>query len=411
MPETVIDLNGVAKRYRLRRGWHVTSLRDELVRFGTRMLGRTVEPREEFWALRDVTFALERGEILGLVGMNGAGKSTLLKILSKVTVPTAGSFVARGRLGALIEIGAGFHPELSGRENIFLNGAIMGMTRREIQGKFDRIVAFAEVERFIDTPIKHYSSGMQMRLGFAVAAHTDPDILLIDEILAVGDASFQAKCLNKLAELKEEDKTIILVSHNLTTITEHSKRVLWLDRGAVRMIGDPETVVNSFLEHATEEVGRDDEPSGAASRREIGKQISIVGVTVTDEGQGPQTRFDRGDAVLVDVAYAAAQPMPGAVFVVSIHDVQGYPLGGVSTDPTVVKIAGAPERRVVRLRLDPLILNKGVYTLSVHVMDPVTKRYYEIKRRAARLLVDGKRAGCREASGHVYYPHQWEQVE
>jgi lipopolysaccharide transport system ATP-binding protein len=410
MSDTVIDLNGVAKRYRLRRGWHVTSLRDEVVRLGSRLLGRPVEPREEFWALRDVTFSLERGEILGLVGMNGAGKSTLLKILSKVTVPTRGSFVARGRLGALIEIGAGFHPELSGRENIFLNGAIMGMSRREVQGKFDRIVSFAEVERFIDTPIKHYSSGMQMRLGFAVAAHTDPDILLIDEILAVGDASFQAKCLNKLAELKEEDKTIILVSHNLTTITEHSKRVLWLDHGAVRMIGEPDAVVDAFLEHVTEEIGGDDEAGGLGGR-DIGKEISILGVSLADEFQHPQSRFDRGDAVLIDVSYSASQAMPGAVFLISIQDVQGYPLGGVSTDPDAVKINGAVDRGVVRLRLDPLILNKGVYTLSVHALDPGTKRYYDIKRRAVRILVDGERASSRQASGHVYYPHQWEQLK
>ncbi len=410
MSDTVIDLNGVAKRYRLRRGWHVTSLRDEVVRLGCRVLGRPVEPREEFWALRDVTFSLERGEILGLVGMNGAGKSTLLKILSKVTVPTRGSFVARGRLGALIEIGAGFHPELSGRENIFLNGAIMGMSRREVQGKFDRIVSFAEVERFIDTPIKHYSSGMQMRLGFAVAAHTDPDILLIDEILAVGDASFQAKCLNKLAELKEEDKTIILVSHNLTTITEHSKRVLWLDQGAVRMIGEPDAVVDAFLEHVTEEIGIDDEAGGLGGR-DVDKGISILGVSLADEFQHPQSRFDRGDAVLIDVTYSSSQAMPGAVFLISIQDVQGYPLGGVSTDPDAVKINSAVDRGVVRLRLDPLILNKGVYTLSVHALDPGTKRYYDIKRRAARILVDGERASSREASGHVYYPHQWEQLK
>jgi len=410
MSDTVIDLNGVAKRYRLRRGWHVTSLRDEVVRLGCRVLGRPVEPREEFWALRDVTFSLERGEILGLVGMNGAGKSTLLKILSKVTVPTRGSFVARGRLGALIEIGAGFHPELSGRENIFLNGAIMGMSRREVQGKFDRIVSFAEVERFIDTPIKHYSSGMQMRLGFAVAAHTDPDILLIDEILAVGDASFQAKCLNKLAELKEEDKTIILVSHNLTTITEHSKRVLWLDQGAVRMIGEPDAVVDAFLEHVTEEIGSDDEAGGLGGR-DVDKEISILGVSLADEFQHPESRFDRGDAVLIDVTYSSSQAMPGAVFLISIQDVQGYPLGGVSTDPDAVKINSAVDRGVVRLRLDPLILNKGVYTLSVHALDPGRKRYYDIKRRAARILVDGERASSREASGHVYYPHQWEQLK
>ncbi len=301
--------------------------------------------------------------------------------------------MARGRLGALIEIGAGFHPELSGRENIFLNGAIMGMSRREVQGKFDRIVSFAEVERFIDTPIKHYSSGMQMRLGFAVAAHTDPDILLIDEILAVGDASFQAKCLNKLAELKEEDKTIILVSHNLTTITEHSKRVLWLDQGAVRMIGEPDAVVDAFLEHVTEEIGSDDEAGGLGGR-DVDKEISILGVSLADEFQHPQSRFDRGDAVLIDVTYSSSQAMPGAVFLISIQDVQGYPLGGVSTDPDAVKINSAVDRGVVRLRLDPLILNKGVYTLSVHALDPGTKRYYDIKRRAA-----------------VYYPHQWEQLK
>jgi ABC-type polysaccharide/polyol phosphate transport system ATPase subunit len=410
MAATVVELKEVSKRYRLRRGWHVTSLRDEVVRLGARLFGRPVEAREQFWALRDVSFSLERGEILGLVGMNGAGKSTLLKILSKVTVPTVGSFVARGRLGALIEIGAGFHPELSGRENIFLNGAIMGMSRKEVQGKFDRIVSFAEVDRFIDTPIKHYSSGMQMRLGFAVAAHTDPDILLIDEILAVGDASFQAKCLNKLAELKEEDKTIILVSHNLSTITEHSKRVLWLDHGTVRMIGEPDVVVNSFLEHLTKEIGTDDEAVGSGTRREMGKQCGIVSVTLADKDGREQTRFDRGDAVLIDVTYSTTAAMPGAVFLISIQDVQGYPLGGVSSDPDSLKINAAIERGVARLRLDPLILNKGVYTLSVHIMDPVTKRYYDIRRRAARLLVDGHRAASREASGHVYYPHQWEQV-
>jgi ABC-type polysaccharide/polyol phosphate transport system ATPase subunit len=231
--------------------------------------------------------------------MNGAGKSTLLKILSKVTVPTVGSFVARGRLGALIEIGAGFHPELTGRENIFLNGSIMGMSRREVQAKFDRIVAFAEVERFIETPIKHYSSGMQMRLGFAVAAHTDPDILLIDEILAVGDASFQAKCLNKLAELKEQDKTIILVSHNLANITQHARRVVWLDQGAVRLIGEPDAVIDAYLEQVTSE---SDEDGGGASGSGCSRDREVSIVTWRwPTGEGPQTRFDRGDVVLVDL--------------------------------------------------------------------------------------------------------------
>jgi ABC-type proline/glycine betaine transport system ATPase subunit len=287
----------------------------------------------------------------------------------------------------------------------------MGMSRREVQGKFDRIVSFAEIEQFIDTPIKHYSSGMQMRLGFSVAAHTDPEILLIDEILAVGDASFQAKCLNKLAELKEEDKTIILVSHNLTTISEHSKRVLWLDRGTVRMIGEPESVVSSFLEDLTQEIGGDEEPTAGRSRGEMGRQVSIVDVGVVNESQRAQSRFDRGETVLIELTYSAAEEVPGAVFLITIQDAQGYPLGGVSSDPDAMKIGGPVDRGVVRLQLKPLILNKGVYTLSAHVMDPQTKRYYDIKRRAARLLVDGPRATSRESSGHVYYPHHWERLE
>src|SRR5712691_1204372 len=311
MADTVIELSSVSKRYRLRGGgWYVTSIKDELGRLSARLLGREVPPREEFWALRDISFSLKRGDTLGLIGRNGAGKSTLLKVLSRVTVPTTGSFVTNGRLGSLIEIGAGFHPDLTGRENIFLNGSIMGMTRMEVQRKFDQIVAFSEVERFIDTPIKHYSSGMQMRLGFAVAAHTDPDILLIDEILAVGDASFQAKCLNKMAELREQDKTIILVSHNLTNITEHAKTVLWIDHGSVRMIGESEAVVDAYLEHVSADMSVEDSHHEA---RDSGgdRPISIVDVATADASERPQTRFDREDTVIIDVTYSASRPIPG----------------------------------------------------------------------------------------------------
>lgn len=408
MNEPVIELNNVSKRYRLRRGWHVKSIRDEFERLARRLVRRGAPTQDDFWALKDVTFSLEKGEVLGLVGRNGAGKSTLLKILSHVTVPTLGSFVARGRLGALIEIGAGFHPELSGRENVFLNGSIMGMSRREVQEKFDRIVSFAEIERFIDTPIKHYSSGQQMRLGFSVAAHVDPDILLIDEILAVGDASFQAKCLNKLAELKEDDKTIILVSHNLTNITEHAKRVVWLDGGSVRMIGEPNEVVDAYLEHVTSDGVGDARPG--ESKFDPDRDLTIGEVVVRNQAEVVQDRFDRGETALIDVSYTTRKAMPGVVFVVSIQDLHGYPLGGVATDPDSVKVNAAVEQGVLRLKLDPLLFTKGAYTLSVHAMDPVSKRYYDIRRRAARILVDGHRATSRESSGHVHYPHQWEHI-
>ena len=409
MAQPVIELNNVSKRYRLRRGWHVKSIRDEVERLAKRLIMRGAPTRDDFWALKDVTFALAKGEVLGVVGRNGAGKSTLLKILSHVTVPTRGSFVARGRLGALIEIGAGFHPELTGRENVFLNGSIMGMSRREVQEKFDRIVAFAEIERFIDTPIKHYSSGQQMRLGFSVAAHVDPEILLIDEILAVGDASFQAKCLNKLAELKEDDKTIILVSHNLSNITDYAKRVVWLDGGSVRMIGESNEVVDAYLEHVTSD-GVTGEAKSAESTFDPDRDLAIGEVVVRNRDEVVQDRFDRGETVLIDVSYAARRAMPGAVFVVSIQDLHGYPLGGIATDPDSMKVNAAVEQGVLRLRLDPILFTKGAYTLSVHAMDPVTKRYYDIRRRAARILVDGHRATSREASGHIHYPHQWEHI-
>lgn len=410
MSDAAIELTNISKRYRLRQGWHVSSIKTEVGRLGARLLGRDLAPRDDFWALRDVNLSLPRGTVLGLVGTNGAGKSTLLKVLSRVTVPTSGTFVAQGRIGALIEIGAGFHPELTGRENIFLNGAIMGMSRNEIQRKFDRIVTFAEIDRFLDTPIKHYSSGMQMRLGFAVAAHIDPDILLIDEILAVGDARFQAKCLNKLAELKEQDKTIILVSHTLANITEHSKTALWIDHGTARMLGDPEEVIDAYLNHVTSMTGEEDtsreDPSAGWE-----KPIAIGEVTTTDGHERPRTRFDRGDIMVVDISYAASQAVPGAVFGVSVQDVHGYSLGGVLTDADSVKVPAPVDRAVLRLVLNPLLFNKGAYTLTVHVTDPVTKRYYDIKRRAARFFVEGTRASGRDSSGYVYYPHEWEQVK
>src|SRR5271165_3754249 len=182
---------------------------------------------EEFWALRNVSFEVKQGEVVGIIGRNGAGKSTLLKIVSRITEPTEGRAVLRGRVASLLEVGTGFHPELTGRENIFLNGAILGMTRREIQKKFDEIVAFAEVERFLDTPVKHYSSGMYMRLAFAVAAHLEPEILIVDEVLAVGDAAFQKKCLGKMSEVAREGRTVLFVSHNSAAIEALCDRCLW----------------------------------------------------------------------------------------------------------------------------------------------------------------------------------------
>jgi lipopolysaccharide transport system ATP-binding protein len=203
---------------------------------------------EEFWALKDISFEIKVGEIVGLIGRNGAGKSTLLRILSEITEPTEGEAVLNGKVASLLEVGIGFHPELTGRENVYLNGAILGMTRRETRSKFDEIVQFAEVEKFLDTPVKRYSSGMYVRLAFAVAAHLDPDILIIDEVLAVGDLAFQQKCVRKIRNIREQGRTVIIVSHAMSTVTSLCERAIWLDQGQVKKIGPAVEVVTAYVD-------------------------------------------------------------------------------------------------------------------------------------------------------------------
>jgi lipopolysaccharide transport system ATP-binding protein len=244
MTRPMIEARGLAKRYRLGR-LGATSLRQEAERlFGP----RSGDSPEEFWALRDVSFEVGRGEVLGVIGRNGAGKSTLLKLLSRVTAPTTGEIRLRGRVASLLEVGAGFHPELTGRENVFLNGAILGMTRAEIRRKFDEIVAFAEVERFLDTPVKRYSSGMYVRLAFAVAAHLEPEILIVDEVLAVGDAEFQKKCLGRMRTVAAGDgRTVIFVSHNMTAISGLCDRAILLETGAIAAEGAAREVMGRYL--------------------------------------------------------------------------------------------------------------------------------------------------------------------
>lgn len=261
MGRIVIEVNGLSKQYRLGKVGRA-SLRDDINRWLQRLAGKE-DPylkvgeennREQkgnsdyVWALRDINFEVQQGEVLGVIGRNGAGKSTLLKILSKVTTPTNGQVRIRGRIASLLEVGTGFHPELSGRENIFLNGAILGMTKQEIQLKFDEIVDFSGVERYIDTPVKRYSSGMYVRLAFAVAAHLEPDILIVDEVLAVGDAEFQKKCLGKMKDVSERDgRTVLFVSHNMLAIKNLCYKAVFLDNGMIKYSGLVQDTLNEYM--------------------------------------------------------------------------------------------------------------------------------------------------------------------
>jgi ABC-type polysaccharide/polyol phosphate transport system ATPase subunit len=403
MSDIAIRFDRVSKRYRLHRGWYF-SIRDELSRLFQQAAFGERRQRDEFWALKDVSFDVRRGETLGLIGANGAGKSTTLKILSRVTVPTTGTFTARGKIGSIIEIGAGFHPELSGRENVYLNGAVMGMSRREIEAKFESIVAFSGVEQFIDTPIKFYSSGMMVRLGFAVAAHTDPDILLVDEVLAVGDAAFQAKCLNKLAELKESDKTVVLVSHAMSNILQHSNRALWIDHGQVREWGDPDRVVETYLRAALA-----DEPHHT-SLGDVSEDAPIlVREVVFRDVQGRRTDvLEYGAVGSIDVAYEVRGLVSDPVISIGIHDVYGHLLGAVTTRLDDVKIDTTRERGMARLVLAPVLFTRGAYTVSVTVFDEHIRRYLDLRSHAGTFRVEGPSESTREVSGHVVYPHRWE---
>lgn len=256
MSTLAISVEGIGKKYRLGKRVRYRTLRDSLsqiVRWPfTRMRS---EPTEPFWALRDVSFTVNKGDIIGIIGRNGAGKSTLLKILSNVTEPTEGQARIWGRLGSLLEVGTGFHPELTGRENIYLSGAILGMPKSEIVRRFDEIVAFAEVERFLDTPAKRYSSGMYLRLAFSVAAHLEPDILVVDEVLAVGDANFQKKCLGKMEAVGREGRTVLFVSHSMPTVLRLCRRAMLLENGKQVQAGGPHEVVSAYLNAGTGTTG------------------------------------------------------------------------------------------------------------------------------------------------------------
>jgi lipopolysaccharide transport system ATP-binding protein len=271
--------------------------------------------REQFWALKDVSFEVRQGEVLGIIGKNGAGKSTLLKILARVTHPTAGRAEISGRVGSLIEVGTGFHPELTGRENIFLNGAILGMKRVEILQKFDAIVGFAEIDRFLDTPVKRYSSGMYMRLAFSIAAHLDPEILIVDEVLAVGDAAFQKKCLGKMEKVASEGRTVLFVSHNMPAVISLCNRALLLESGKLTAEGTPASIVQQYLdkEMATSVIPLDqrEDRSGDGSAR-----IEYLKVESTD----PDKIIRSGSCLKLTIGYSSERPVQRPQFVVSIYD-------------------------------------------------------------------------------------------
>jgi len=314
------------------------------------------------WAIRGVSFEVRAGEVLGIIGHNGAGKSTLLKLLSRITEPTEGEVAITGRVGSLLEVGTGFHPELSGRENVYLNGAILGMKRAEIARKFDEIVAFAGLEKFLDTAVKYYSSGMYMRLAFAVAAHLEPDTLIIDEVLAVGDAAFQKKCLGKMGDVARQGRTVLFVSHNLGAIRSLCSRGIVLQEGALTFDGPVDAAISTYLAGLTahEEEGQAD--FGAEGLLFDG--LRLLAVRLRDDAGQVRALFDAADAVRLDVEYEVLAPLRGARAVLRVTTVEGE-IAFQSTDHQARADEQAPGRYVTRCAIRGGLLNRRVYVVEL----------------------------------------------
>jgi len=387
--DTVIAVDRLSKQYRIRhRREGYATLRDALARGAARAakapfaaFGRNRADlaslsaratRENFWALSDVSFEVAQGEVLGIIGRNGAGKSTLLKILSRITEPTAGRALLWGRVASLLEVGTGFHPELTGRENIYLNGAILGMSKAEIRRKFDAIAAFAEVERFLDTPVKRYSSGMYVRLAFSVAAHVEPEILIADEVLAVGDAEFQKKCLGKLGELGASGRTVLLVTHNLGTVDAICGKAVLLERGRVAHYGPAKETTLAYLARARE-------PQGDAFQDRQHDDFRFTSVAFTDADGNEVAWIDQHDDFAIRAGFEVTAPVRRAQIGFSLHREEvGMPL--VSTviseaDRYRDAVDYAPGRYVARFDVRGGTLHPGNYFLSLYAHSPYREHF------------------------------------
>jgi len=330
---------------------------------------RSGSRREVYWALRGVSFAVDAGEAVGVVGPNGAGKSTLLRLVGRILQPTSGKIAVHGRVSALLELGAGFHPDLTGRENVFLNSSVLGLSRKETVRRFDEIVEFAEIGPFLDIPVKHYSSGMAMRLGFAIATMVDPDVLLVDEVLAVGDASFQRKCLERINYLRERGVTILFVSHDPGLVRSICSRAIWLENGLVIADGSAEAVVARYTDHTWQSEEGEPSPVEDEGRQWGTGEVRIVDVRLLNgDGQKRQV-FRTGDPLVIEMRYHAARRVERPVFGIAIHRSDGVHITGPNTQFSGLTIPAIESDGVVRYEISRLPLLEGKYELSVAARD------------------------------------------
>lgn len=376
MSDIAIRAEQLSKSYQIThsatRGGYKT-LQEDLLKLLKRPLKRNTgsSTRETFWALKEISFEVKYGEVLGIIGRNGAGKSTLLKILSRITKPTSGRADIYGRVGSLLEVGTGFHPELTGRENIFLNGAILGMSRRGIQKHFDEIVAFAEIEQFLDTPVKRYSSGMYMRLAFAVAAHLEPEVLVVDEVLAVGDAKFQEKCLGKMSDVAKSGRTVLFVSHNMGAVAALCPTSLWLDKGQVQKLDQSATVIQEYLSTSFETFACVTFPA------KPDKKAQILQVRLLDDAENETTNLPVGSEPTLEVTYILRERVQGIHIACILTTASGFHVFSTADTDSQPELFGTrtPGEYVTRVKLPLKPLNTGVYHVAVGIGIPNIELY------------------------------------
>jgi len=357
----VIGFDQVSKTFDLQRA-RSRSFQELLVNFGR---WRAARARDELGALREVSFTIAPGETVGFIGPNGAGKSTLLKLIARILEPDTGTVTVNGRVGALLELGAGFHPDLTGRENIYLNASIMGLSRRDVGLRLDEIIAFAELERFIDVPVKHYSSGMYVRLGFAVAVHTEPEILLVDEVLAVGDAGFQRKCLERIDRLRQEGVTLIFVSHSSEAVRSTCSRAIWLDSGRLVADGAVESVVQQYTMH--DWAVSDGKLQAASDVRWGTGKVKITQVQLLDKDGKETQLFETGEPMTVVLHYQATERVEQPVFGLAIHRSDGVHVTGPNTQLSGRDISYIEQNGTIQYTIAAIPLLQGTYYLSVAI--------------------------------------------
>ena len=405
-----IVVQNLGKRFRRYHADRPTTLKEALLR-GL----RRIKPAESFWALRDVSFGVAPGRMVGVIGPNGAGKSTLLQLIGSVGRPDEGRVTVHGRIGALLDLGAGFHPDLTGRENVFINGVISGLTRHEVAQRFDSIVDFAELEAFIDNPLRTYSTGMQMRLGFAVAAYMEPEILLIDEVLAVGDLAFQRKCLDRIARFKAEGCTIILVSHDIASIRQLCDEALWLRQGELVAYGPSDVVAGQYVTEMTAETRRRTPAMRPTRRTSTGAElrvnenrfgsmeIEIVAVRLLGPAGLSITELDSGDPLRVEIEYMAPEPICSPIFGVTVSRADGLVCYDTSTEAAGLHLPIVQGRGRISLQFERLDLIGDQYFVDVGIYEREWTYAYDYHWHVYPLLVRPTRG----EKGVLRPPNRW----